>query len=464
MEKRGRHRSRRPEGNSKSSGSSSPSTSTSNSPVPPSSPKPSHSSPPSSYRSYSHKSSSAPDRHSSDSHSTTPPSSSKRAQPPFSPSSSSRSHSHRSTPSSDIHNSDSHGKPTSSPKSSTHSHSEYRSSRNRPLNPSPSPSGHHRLDPSASREASTSTPHSSPSSESHSNSSHIGINGDSNSRTSPHSNSTHSKPKSSGSHHCEAEAEFSKSPKPSRPKLRKQSKPALRRPDQYVTLPYTFAFGLTRDFSAPPKRRKLTPDHIIPSRGAHSSTIFGAYLRGAGNSKEWRCPIKLTLEELFHGKRLRFRLTRHLLSSKKKQIILDIHVPSGCRPGTKIICPGVGHERKDGSLQDIIFLVEEVHHERFSRLQKNGDDLGMEVKLPWVKTLEKEKGQVRFRGIDGKNIAVKIDYPNDRHMQGTHVVVGAGMPIRQREGKVTRGDLIVRYVCGPSVLITLPDFILDGRL
>jgi len=92
-------------------------------------------------------------------------------------------------------------------------------------------------------------------------------------------------------------------------------------------------------------------------------------------------------------------------------------------------------------------VVDEVPHERFSRLQKNGYDLGMEVKLPWVKALEKEKGEVHFKGIDGKNIAVKIDYPNDRHMEGTHVVVGAGMPIREEGEDVTRrrGDLVVRW-------------------
>jgi DnaJ family protein B protein 4 len=195
--------------------------------------------------------------------------------------------------------------------------------------------------------------------------------------------------------------------------------------------------------------------------------MFGPYPRSAGNSKEWRCPVKLTLEELFHGKHLRLRLTRYLLSNKKKHAILDIDVPPGCRPGTKIICPGIGHERKDGSLQDIVFVVDEVPHARFSRLQKNGDDLGMDVKLPWVKTLEKEKGEVHFKGIDGKNMAVKIDYPNDRHMEGTHVVVGAGMPIRQEgEGVVTRrrGDLVVRFVSMPYVLVVFSDFTLDGRL
>jgi len=91
--------------------------------------------------------------------------------------------------------------------------------------------------------------------------------------------------------------------------------------------------------------------------------------------------------------------------------------------------------------------VEEAPHERFCRLRKNGDDLGMDVKVPWVKALEKEKGEVHFKGIDGKNMAVKIDYPNDRHMEGTHVVVGAGMPIRGggQGGVVRRGDLVVRW-------------------
>ncbi|KAG0701534.1 hypothetical protein DFH29DRAFT_757634, partial [Suillus ampliporus] len=53
-----------------------------------------------------------------------------------------------------------------------------------------------------------------------------------------------------------------------------------------------------------------------------------------------------------------------------------IEVPPGIRSGTRIVCPRTGHQRKDGTLQDVIFLVEELPNDRFTRAK---DDLFMDI-------------------------------------------------------------------------------------
>lgn len=45
---------------------------------------------------------------------------------------------------------------------------------------------------------------------------------------------------------------------------------------------------------------------------------------------------------------------------------------------------GAGHEKEDGTEQDIISIVEETTHERFVRVK---EDLTLDVRLPWVDRL-----------------------------------------------------------------------------
>ena len=60
---------------------------------------------------------------------------------------------------------------------------------------------------------------------------------------------------------------------------------------------------------------------------------------------------------------------------------LDVHIAPGWRAGTRIRVPGVGNQRADGSFQDIVFVVSEAPHARFSRA---GDDLVLPVRVPWA--------------------------------------------------------------------------------
>ena len=152
--------------------------------------------------------------------------------------------------------------------------------------------------------------------------------------------------------------------------------------------------------------------------------------------------ITFTLDELFHGARHRYRLKRHFLSGRRKNVVFDVDIPPGCHPGSKVIFRDAGNERTDGTLQDVVFVIEETPHERFRRVK---DDLVMDVKLPWVKSLKEDVTQLSLQGLDGE-LNLVICYPGNMATQGTYVVPAAGMPVRRHGKVVGRGALIVRYV------------------
>ncbi|KIM36178.1 hypothetical protein M413DRAFT_14139 [Hebeloma cylindrosporum] len=163
-----------------------------------------------------------------------------------------------------------------------------------------------------------------------------------------------------------------------------------------------------------PNPRTQVPPYAIP-----------LYSIGLGQSGEWVYSLSLTLEELFVGKHLRFGITRSYQSNKSKNVIIELDIPAGCRPGTRILCRNIGHEWTP-------------------------------VRLPWVDSLRKQGGKVPFIGIDGRGLMIQIDYPRDKNMKGRSVVQGAGMPIRERGQVVGRGNLIVQWVVAFHLPLTIP--------
>ncbi|KAG6334489.1 hypothetical protein ID866_4600 [Astraeus odoratus] len=175
--------------------------------------------------------------------------------------------------------------------------------------------------------------------------------------------------------------------------------------------------------------------------------LFGSPLRAMrsprGVSKEWLFPLPLTLEEIFHGSRHRFLVRRELLSRRVEQVEISVHVPAGTRPGTRIVCPRAGHQRKDGTFQDVVFLVEDELDQRFSRVN---DDLYLDIYVPWQDSLVDRGGEICIEGLDGEEIVFALPYPiYDQCTEGKVFVKGAGMPIRQGHKVVGRGDMIIRY-------------------
>ena len=157
-------------------------------------------------------------------------------------------------------------------------------------------------------------------------------------------------------------------------------------------------------------------------------------------SKEWVHPIKLSLEDLFHGKRFNVRLERYQLSGTRRPVVFAINVPPGCEAGTRMVFKKAGHENKDGQKQDIVFVIEEANHKEFTR---TGNDLSINVEVPWDDRLTQGKQRMPLEGLGGESLAFMIDHCSNNAMKGTAVVPAAGMPVSS-DPSGRRGDLVVQ--------------------
>ncbi|TFY54439.1 hypothetical protein EVJ58_g8864 [Rhodofomes roseus] len=97
--------------------------------------------------------------------------------------------------------------------------------------------------------------------------------------------------------------------------------------------------------------------------------------------KDWTFPLRLTLDDLYHARAHHYRITRTLRSGATESVKIPIPVDPAWRTGTRVLVPGMGNERADGSFQDIVFVVEQEHHPRFMR---QGADLVAAVQVPWA--------------------------------------------------------------------------------
>ncbi|CAL1716968.1 unnamed protein product [Somion occarium] len=176
-------------------------------------------------------------------------------------------------------------------------------------------------------------------------------------------------------------------------------------------------------------------------------------------SKDWVFPLPLSLEDLCSGASHRYRVTRTLRSGKAQNVKIDIKVSPGWRKGTRVRVPGVGNERKDGTFQDIVFVVEEQSHSRFTRVD---NDLLITVQVPWADSSSRPyswssvdsdlNGELRppreemafVKGVDGEEFALPIPRSLVEGADGSRIV-GAGMPIRSHGRVDGRGDLVVRW-------------------
>ncbi|EGO24416.1 hypothetical protein SERLADRAFT_415522 [Serpula lacrymans var. lacrymans S7.9] len=207
---------------------------------------------------------------------------------------------------------------------------------------------------------------------------------------------------------------------------------------------FWFRRKLSKGKPKTPKRRKAEDGSDSEDEGA---PVYGSPLRPLtsprGSSKEWIFPLPLTLDDMYHGTNFRFRIIREMLSRQKKEVEIEIDIPPGCRSGTRIVCPGTGHERKDGTLQDVVFLVEEVSHDRFSRVK---DDLFLDICVPWVDSLADQGGELCVEGINGEEIMFSLPYPlQDQATEGKIIIKRAGMPVFHTGKTKGRGDLIIRW-------------------
>lgn len=173
--------------------------------------------------------------------------------------------------------------------------------------------------------------------------------------------------------------------------------------------------------------------------GGHS--FGGASARPTREPSEITRPLKVSLEELYRGATKHLKVGRKLLSGGTEEKVLEIQVLPGWKSGTKIRFPRAGNEVPSGEAQDLVFVVEERPHERFTR---DGSELILKQKIPLVDALSNTGGTRSIEHLDGRKINVPL--PSGVIKPGSESrVPGEGMPIR-KEGAVRRkGDFIVRW-------------------
>jgi len=178
--------------------------------------------------------------------------------------------------------------------------------------------------------------------------------------------------------------------------------------------------------SGGPRRYQTQPPPSAPKSNAPSEFIR---------------PLKLSLEEIYTGTTKRMKVSRRNFDGSTEEKVLEIVVQPGWKEGTKVRFPRAGNEAADGSSPDLVFVVEDKPHERFSR---QGDDLIGKIEIPLVEALTNDSGvKMQLEHLDGRKLQVQVPPGVVKPGQETRVA-GEGMPIR-RKGASGKGDLIVRW-------------------
>jgi DnaJ family protein B protein 4 len=152
-------------------------------------------------------------------------------------------------------------------------------------------------------------------------------------------------------------------------------------------------------------------------------------------------PLKLSLEDIYGGTTKHLKVSRRKLDGSTEEKVLEIAVQPGWKEGTKVRFPRAGNENPDGSSPDLVFVVEDKPHVRFSR---SGNDLIARVEIPLVEALTNESGSKKqLEHLDGRKLQVQVPPGVVKPGQETRIA-SQGMPTRGK-GATGKGDLLVRW-------------------
>ncbi|KAG8948542.1 hypothetical protein FRC03_000711 [Tulasnella sp. 419] len=159
--------------------------------------------------------------------------------------------------------------------------------------------------------------------------------------------------------------------------------------------------------------------------------------------KEWVYPLPLTLEQLFRGGSHEFAVTRYMLDRTTQKERIRVEVQPGWKPGTRILFPDAGNQIADKIFQDVVFVVEQIQHPRFARL--DGGRLALNLDITFADALKGEGRTPRhIKCLDGTTIEFHL--PPGVIKSGMQTILrGKGMPIRSKSKVVGRGDLIIKW-------------------
>ncbi len=172
---------------------------------------------------------------------------------------------------------------------------------------------------------------------------------------------------------------------------------------------------------------------------------------GPSAPKDSEKQLPCSLEDLYSGVTKKLKVGKRLASGGTEEKILQIDVKKGWKKGTKIRFSGAGNEVAPGQSSDLVFIIAEKPHPRFTR---EGDDLHIKLPLPLVDALDPPKpgaasGSKRaVQTLDGRSIDVPLPHPG---LGKTTIAAGRttrlaneGMPISKTDGK-RKGDLVVTW-------------------
>lgn len=152
-------------------------------------------------------------------------------------------------------------------------------------------------------------------------------------------------------------------------------------------------------------------------------------------------PLVLTLEDMYNGATKRMKVSRKLRDGSSTDKVLDIQVLPGWKSGTKIRFPKSGNETAHGDSQDLVFVVEDKPHERFTREENN---LVVKVPLTLLEALTGSGVRKVVTHLDGRKVPVNVPAGVVKPGQRT-IVGGEGMPVRKAGSVHMKGDMIVLW-------------------
>ncbi|SCU97913.1 LAFA_0G14180g1_1 [Lachancea sp. 'fantastica'] len=171
------------------------------------------------------------------------------------------------------------------------------------------------------------------------------------------------------------------------------------------------------------------------------SGMPGGFQSGASSpppeEKTVQVNLPVNLEDLFHGKKKSFKITRKGPGGTSEKQQVDIQLKPGWKAGTKITYKNEGdYNPQTGRRQTLQFIIQEKPNERYSR---DGNDLIYSLPLSFKESLLGFNKTIQT--IDGRTLPISRVQP----VQPADVskYPGQGMPIAKTPSQ--RGDLIVKY-------------------
>ncbi|KIO19294.1 hypothetical protein M407DRAFT_148771 [Tulasnella calospora MUT 4182] len=120
----------------------------------------------------------------------------------------------------------------------------------------------------------------------------------------------------------------------------------------------------------------------------------------------------------------------------------------GWATGTRINFSNAGHECAPGVFQNMVFVVQQVDHKRFTRREGGNLEHDQDISLLDARMTDGTRPPRKVVGLDGK--VIEFYPPRGAIWHGQETVIrGEGMHKRSKGKVVGRGDLIVRWNITP---------------